>query len=142
MEWVDIDEEMGRLFSENEGHKATLLCDMIAEYKDLRLYRDDKGLMKFTSQEANVFADRLEFSANGESTIRVWPFVVIDPIGTKLYGSPPCFVIGEENEAGFGVKPREAWLEEMIQAELDEDIIARVKDWLSARPPINYKETT
>jgi hypothetical protein len=143
MEYLDIDAELERLRIIDDWGRAMVIAEMLDVFPGLRLFRDCWGQIKFCSQEANVQTDTIEIdschSCDGKP-IKIWPYVVIDPGGTRLYSDPPFFVIADQNQRGFGEIPREGWEEELKAAGLDRYVIAKVRLHLRGHPPINYFE--
>lgn len=139
MEYVDIDEELARLH--DDWGRALQIVELQAAFPDLRLYRDHYGCLKYCSKAANSEVDSMEMDSchrcDGKP-IKLWPYVVIDPSGTKLYSDPPVFVVADQNVNGFGEIPREGWEEALKEAGIGRFVIQKVRDHLRGHPPISY----
>lgn len=142
MRFVDIDEEIQRLQKTDWG-KAVTIAEMADAFPDLKLFRDCHGRLRFCSREALLHADDVElvtcYACSG-MPLEAWPYVVADKSGARLYIDPPRHVVAHHNANGFGEVPVEGW-EEKLQADgWSEKAIKKIKQHLTAHPPIFYRD--
>lgn len=94
------------------------------------------GKVRLCGASLNPYVDQLDFDRGQD--LYVYPF--IEDGGALLYSDPPYFYIGSRNTEGFGVYPAVGWTEEMQDANINSDIIKKVKDFLSANLPYGLPE--
>lgn len=141
MEFIDVVQEIHRLEDGGDWGKLQQLSEMAFCFKDLRLYREHDGQLRYVSADANSEVDSIESNSCHEcdgAPLKVFPFVVIDARGTRLYSDPPCFLVADQLQGGFGEVPRPGWKEQLEEAGISNTVIRKVKLLLEGHPPIPY----
>lgn len=144
MEFVDLQVEIRTLEAAGDLQKLSVLLELLASFPDLRAVKDRWGRLKYCSKSANEETDCIELAPNAHDCdgkpLEVWPYIVIDKVGTKLFADPPYYLVADQNTAGFGETPRQGWRELLEAAGLGRSAILKVKDYLARHPPVDYSE--
>lgn len=122
---------------------------VMEKYPDLQLLRLDDGDYMMCSALVNKCVDDYEYyerkstlidenDTRDITAIEVWPYTVVDD--HRIHSNPPCYVVGEINEKGFGVTPYEEWEDKMAGDEICNTAIRKIRAYLKGRPPITYLE--
>lgn len=138
---VDTDQELLRLWNSDNVQSFYKLTAVRSGFHDLRVLHDDKGRPYWCSAEANPEVDSMEIRGIDRqfnaAPLVVWTYITL-PEG-RLYSDPPCHHVANAVEWGFGEQPLPDWEQGLRDSNVNPELIARIREYLQARPPISYR---
>ena len=153
-ELLDAKKEMDELDAriDNLIFMRQTVQKMMIKYPDLKLWPLEDGDYMLCSSSVNRYVDDFDqydrpsllIEHDNESnereivSVEVWPYTVVDD--HRIYSNPPCFIIGEVNNKGFGVKPFDGWEDQMSEHDICNTAIRKARNYLRSKPPITYLE--
>lgn len=136
MSYVDLDDHLERiLHNPGRAKEAVDIRLAISQYPELGGYKHFTGEVLMHSKEINVYCTDVDIQRYGSEFIAL-PY--IDDKGVRLYSNPIVFYIGMDNPSGFGILPYTDWDTHFVTYGLDNNIIRKVKSFLSAHAPASY----
>lgn len=140
MEYVDLDEEICKLWDAGNTRELSDVLALRDAFPDLKAVRAGDRL-RYCSAIANEDVDCIDIGynyADSGGALMIWPFARFRE--GAVYSDPPSFLVGWQNEKGFGEIPRPDWREHLQDYGLSQCAIDKVGDYLERHPPIDYAE--
>lgn len=136
--YLDVDEHIQKLMDRECDREALIGRALQADYPDLKICLDSNSCMRYVSQKATPYTDKIEFQYGPDKRLEVW--VYLEDKSVRVFADPPCHIVGHRRSGYFGVVPTDNWEEKMTEAGYGKDILRKVKDLLDSQKPASYLE--
>lgn len=111
-------------------------------YTDIEESRDRWGDIKLSSPSINAETDNILINHNcgccPDSPLQVWPYKIIE--GFKVFSKPACFMVGEQNQWGYGEIEYDGWQDKLRKENITEIVINKVQEFFNNNKPEDYED--
>lgn len=128
---MTVDDYLKKLKTSNLKTQEIAVKKIVATFNDVSI--DTQKGVKLCSQEINFYVNNMDVSFGNEMSVDFYSY----EYGCPLYSYPATFVVGTKSK-GFGYCPKPGWEEELKKNNINTDIIKKVKELLSTKPPLEY----
>ncbi len=105
------------------------------EHFDITL-RVDNLLPKsrLCTYEINYYVDNVDYALEDVLSVSLFSY----EFGIPVYSDPPSFDIAVINPKGFGYVPNPDWEQDMKTANINPDLVKKIRSVLKSKPPVDY----
>lgn len=112
------------------------------QYPDLDEQSNRWNNTFYTSSHINKIANEVEFKYScgccNDAPLLAYFYTVVDDI--RIYSSPFCIAVAEQNINGYGDFPYDNWRELLEDYNINPNLFEKVQLYLDNHPPVDYDE--